>query len=353
MKAWEKGVIVGLLFLVLVSGCVKEPPQTKITREQAIAIATGTKEVQEYLKVFPNPNITADIDTKLCLANNVSLEDCIWIVVYYDTYCCSTQDIAHESWRNTALVRISPEGEVLQSDWYGDWGAGDTAEKVVPLRVEEAYSKLGECDNMSDYVIEVVDSYVIIKDHCVIDFSADFVSANYTGPNEITIVENHGKQAMTSSYVHENTTVAVIREIIGPLPDGEYNIKVIVSTYTGKVVLPREPYWRNITKLNTTVAIGRIEEIGDCNSYEMPMTREIIDNCTCPEGYDKFNRFMGAICFEHHEDSMEPCDEATDCTDPERCISWSEKGPFKCMRQIFGCYSFYNDKNEVESWCVD
>lgn len=91
--------------------------------------------------------------------------------------------------------------------------------------------------------------------------------------------------------------------------------------------------------------------IGFCNSYELPMSREVIDKCVCPEGYDKFNRFQGAMCLEHHEDSMKPCSSYTDCPEPELCVGYGEN--FSCRRVRFGCYTYYTEKDEIESICVD
>ena len=62
--------ILAIIGIVLISGCVEEKPevnesinetldQTKITKEQAIAIANSTIEVQEFLKLYPDANVSA------------------------------------------------------------------------------------------------------------------------------------------------------------------------------------------------------------------------------------------------------------------------------------------------------
>ncbi len=86
----------------------------------------------------------------------------------------------------------------------------------------------------------------------------------------------------------------------------------------------------------------------NCNDYAMPMKEEEIKECTCPEGYKKFYRLMGAYCAT---DSQKPCSAHTDCPRDEHCISGDGKDWF-CTGQFAGCY--HNDpKNPEKQFCAD
>lgn len=87
----------------------------------------------------------------------------------------------------------------------------------------------------------------------------------------------------------------------------------------------------------------------NCDLYEMPMTKEQIKECTCPEGYEKFNRLSGAYCATN---SQKPCSTHADCPKGERCISPDRKNWF-CTGQFAGC-SYRNPENPEEPMlCAD
>lgn len=86
----------------------------------------------------------------------------------------------------------------------------------------------------------------------------------------------------------------------------------------------------------------------NCDSYEMPMTEKEIAECTCPEGYEKFNRLSGAYCAT---DSQKPCQAHSDCPQGESCFSDDGKNWF-CSGQWAGCY-FYDPEKPEEQICVD
>lgn len=86
----------------------------------------------------------------------------------------------------------------------------------------------------------------------------------------------------------------------------------------------------------------------NCDLFEMPMTEEEIEKCTCPEGYEKSPRLSGAYCATN---SQKPCSAHADCPEGERCISSDGKSWF-CTGQFAGCY-FRDPENPEEQICAD
>lgn len=86
----------------------------------------------------------------------------------------------------------------------------------------------------------------------------------------------------------------------------------------------------------------------NCNLYEIPMTGEEIEKCTCPEGYEKGYRLMGAFCATN---SQKPCSTQKDCPQGESCISHDGVNWF-CTGLIQGCL-FTNPEKPNEQICID
>lgn len=87
----------------------------------------------------------------------------------------------------------------------------------------------------------------------------------------------------------------------------------------------------------------------NCDLYEMPMSQEEINECTCPEGYEKFHRLSGAYCATN---SQKPCSTHTDCPKGEQCISGDRKDWF-CTGQFAGCYYRNPENPEEPMLCAD
>lgn len=86
----------------------------------------------------------------------------------------------------------------------------------------------------------------------------------------------------------------------------------------------------------------------DCASYELPMTEDEINECTCPEGYVKFGRYQGAYCTTS---SKKPCNAHSDCPPNENCISDDGEEWF-CSGRFAGCY-YHDPENPDEKLCMD
>jgi hypothetical protein len=88
----------------------------------------------------------------------------------------------------------------------------------------------------------------------------------------------------------------------------------------------------------------------NCNHYKLPMTKEQMEECTCPKGYKKFPRLGGVYCAT---DSQKPCKTDKDCPKGEHCISFDRKDWF-CTGGVTGCF-YLSDPNNPEGVgvCID
>jgi len=86
----------------------------------------------------------------------------------------------------------------------------------------------------------------------------------------------------------------------------------------------------------------------NCNHYKRSMTSKEIEECACPDGYEKFFSLMGAYCATN---SQKPCDAHVDCPEDEHCISKNGKDWF-CTGEWAGCYN-PNPENPEEEICVN
>lgn len=85
-----------------------------------------------------------------------------------------------------------------------------------------------------------------------------------------------------------------------------------------------------------------------CNNYTYIQTEEQRNDCTCPEGKEKFQGMGGAYCATN---SQKPCSSNENCPTRERCISTDGKS-WNCTGHLTGCY--HNDPANPEvTLCAD
>ena len=107
-------LIVGIiLFIVLLILTVP----AKLEESRIINIAKQTDDVKVYLESYPNAHVTVKKDTKSCMGNDISLDECYWIVVFSPE--TTTEYIAVSSlitsWCDKAFVRIYPNYTIKES----------------------------------------------------------------------------------------------------------------------------------------------------------------------------------------------------------------------------------------------
>jgi len=124
----------------------------------------------------------------------------------------------------------------------------------VPLKVEKQHCESSECKGIThDYEISVIGKYIIIKEHLVSVARGHDIEINaiYDGPNKIIVTEQEIKRE--GSAVSQIIDFYKVKEILGPLPKGEYVVKVTLKTYEGNQT--KKPIESIEDKVETSVSV--------------------------------------------------------------------------------------------------